>query len=409
VHISDNGQVKLMDFGIAKREGLELTHTGHMVGTPSYMAPEQVTGGEVTAQTDVYAFGVLLYELIAGAHPIAGDNVGRIFYAILSEAPDLTALRQAGAPEALCQLVARCTAKEPPERPAGFDPVCTELERILAAERTSPDAATVIIPERQPPPARHALPVWLWAAVALFVGIATLAALMLHRSPVAPTLPPRIATPSGEMVLVAAGPFLYGENKEQVPLPAFYIDRTEVTNRAYLAFSNATHHALPPDFPRDLPQYPVVNVTVADAKAFAAWAGKRLPTALEWEKAARSTDGRLYPWGNDAIASRANIGTKALRPAEDFEQWASPSGALQMAGNVAELVDQTTTPSTHAVAYFQDKLKPTPRAAEPWYEIRGGAFNSPKLEPGVLWDSTTVPVRWHDKNIGFRCVREISH
>src|SRR5215469_5106954 len=78
VHIALNGQVKLMDFGIAKREGLDLTRTGLMVGTPYYMAPEQVTGGPLTAQADVYSFGVLLYELITGIHAISGDSMERI-------------------------------------------------------------------------------------------------------------------------------------------------------------------------------------------------------------------------------------------------------------------------------------------------------------------------------------------
>jgi formylglycine-generating enzyme required for sulfatase activity/predicted Ser/Thr protein kinase len=407
VHISENGQVKLMDFGISKREGLELTRTGHMVGTPYYMAPEQVTGAEVTPQADVYSFGILLYELIAGAHPIAGETIERIFYAVLNEALDLPALRQSGAPEALCRLVSRCTAKAPAERPAGFGPICAELERTLALAGEDQNAATLVIPEWPPPRVRRKSPIWLGAA--MLVGIALIAAFLLRRAPVVPTLSARIATPSGEMVLVARGPFLHGESKEQVSLPAYYIDRTEVTNAAYLAFSAATHHALPPDFPKDRPEYPVVNVTIADAKAFAAWAGQRLPTALQWEKAARGTDGRLYPWGNNADPSLANIGTTKLRPAEDFAQSASPAGALQKAGNVWEFVDQTATPSASTLRYFQDKLKPAPTMAEPWYQIRGSAFNSPKLQPGVLWDSTTVPARWHDKNIGFRCVKEVSY
>jgi eukaryotic-like serine/threonine-protein kinase len=400
VHISEGGKVKLMDFGISKREGLELTRTGHMVGTPYYMAPEQVTGAEVTGQADVYAFGILLYELITGAHPIAGETMERIFYAVLNEAPNPEALRKASAPDALCGLVGQCTAKAPSERPHGFGLICAELERILAAEATDPNAATLIIPGRQPQPARNNLPFWFWAAA--FVGMALIAAFVWQRRPAA-----RITTRSGEMVLVPGGPFLFGEKKEQGSLPAFYIDRTEVTNATYLAFSNATHHPLPPGFPRDRPQYPVVNVTIADAEAFAAWAGERLPNPLQWEKAARGTDGRLYPWGNDVDPSRANINTNELRPAADFAQWGSPSGALQMAGNVSEFVDRTSTPSPDTLRYFQDKLKPAPTAAELWYEIRGLPFNSPKLTPNVLWDSTAVPARWRDKNLGFRCVREV--
>jgi eukaryotic-like serine/threonine-protein kinase len=411
VHISENGKVKLMDFGISKREGLELTRTGHMVGTPYYMAPEQVTGAQVTVQADVYAFGILLYELIAGAHPITGETMERIFYAILNEAPDLEAMRRAGAPEEVCRLVAKCAAKRPSERPRGFAPICAELERILAAEGADPNAATVVIPERQPQAARPTasnLRVWIGVAAIVVLGIIVSFVLRRGSSPKAsaPALAARITTPSGEMVLVAGGSFLSGEKKRQVSLPAFYIDRTEVTNAAYLNFVNATHHPLPPDFPKDRPQYPVVNVTIADAKAFAEWAGDRLPTAFQWEKAARGTDGRLYPWGNDADPSRANISTNQLRAAEDFVKWASPSGALQMAGNVSEFVDQTATPSPDTVHYFRVQLKLAINPAEPWYEIRGSAFNSPALAAGVLWDSTAVPTRWRNKNIGFRCVRE---
>ena len=214
-------------------------------------------------------------------------------------------------------------------------------------------------------------------------------------------------TPTGEMVLVAAGPFLFGQKKEQAQLPSFYVDRTEVTNAAYSQFCDGTHHRLPPYFPADKPGYPVVNVTIEDAKAFAAWAGKRLPKALEWEKAARGTDGRLYPWGETPDKARANVGTGELEPADDFVGGASPYGASQMIGNAWEFVDEIVTPSAGALTYFQDKLKPVPTAAETWYQIRGEAFNSDKLEEAAIWDSGTVPARWREANLGFRCVRDV--
>jgi eukaryotic-like serine/threonine-protein kinase len=209
------------------------------------------------------------------------------------------------------------------------------------------------------------------------------------------------------MMLVPAGSFLFGEMKEQADLPAFYIDRTEVTNSAYSQFCTATHRELPPMFPQDKPAYPVVNVTIADAKAFAAWAGKRLPKALEWEKAARGSDGRLYPWGDTLEKARANVGTGQLQAAEDFAGGASPYGALQMIGNVWEFVDETAAPSSGALTYFQDKLKPAPTAAETWYRIRGEAFNYDKLDEGAIWDSGTVPARWREANLGFRCVMDV--
>lgn len=455
VHIAMNGQVKLMDFGIAKREGLDLTRTGLMVGTPYYMAPEQVTGGAVTGQADVYAFGVLLYELIAGAHPIAGETMERIFYAILNEPLNPDGMRQAGAPEPLVELVCACTAKVPADRPSGFEPVCSELERILAAARRATptpaaidtnaatvvmdtramNAETVVMPDRQAPrqevkpqPEQPAAPEpveqkppkrggkrWFWAAFGIVAAV--VAALRPWHTTTPPVKNSAVTAPAaalapalngvlgGDMVLVPAGDFLYGKDKLKGTLPAFYIDRTEVTNAAYRQFCNETNRVLPRDFPKDRLGYPVVNVTIDDAKAFAAWAGKRLPNALEWEKAARGKDGRLYPWGDEADLNRANIGTKELQPADAFQKWATPSGAWQMLGNVWEFVDQKAMPSEGALARFAD-LKPKPTKADAWYQIRGESFNEQGLDEGALWDWTTVPAPWRNDNIGFRCVRD---
>lgn len=131
VHIDGSGKVKLMDFGIAKSEGLSLTRAGFTLGTPYYMAPEQVLGQQVTTQVDVYSFGVLLYEMIVGLKPVSGETVEKIFSAILYEPLNLEPLRASQVPEAVFNLVQACTAKGPNERPQGFGVVCAELERIL--------------------------------------------------------------------------------------------------------------------------------------------------------------------------------------------------------------------------------------------------------------------------------------
>src|ERR1043166_2331508 len=132
VHINTAGVVKLMDFGIAKTEGLAMTRAGYVLGTPYYMSPEQVMGQNITEQVDVYSFGVMLFEIITGTKPIAGDTVERIFYSILNEPLNLEPLRQTGVPQSVCDLVAQCTAKNPAERPQGFTPVCAELDRMIA-------------------------------------------------------------------------------------------------------------------------------------------------------------------------------------------------------------------------------------------------------------------------------------
>ena len=403
VNLSPTGVVKLMDFGIAKTEGLQMTRAGYVLGTPYYMAPEQVPGQNITEQVDVYAFGVLVFELMTGVKPIAGDTVERIFYSILNEPLNLEPMRQAGAPQAVCDLVAQCTMKKAAERPQGFDPVVAELERVLAEL----DSPTIYAPaptlEQVPVEEPAARPAWLLPALVVVV-LALAGGLYFAMKP--KKLPLTIVAKSGEMVLVPAGPFQYGQNKEEVPLPAFYIDKTEVTNQAFAAFSKATGHALPADFPADKPAYPVVNVTIGDAKAFAKWAGELLPSPREWEKAARGIDGRLFPWGNEMDPKRANLGPDGtLVPAADFAQSAGPFGTVQMVGNVWELLGDRTTPSDRAIAHFRTLMPTPPTLNDAWYEARGGSYKD--RPPDIsIWDWTPVPEHWKDANIGFRCVKD---
>jgi formylglycine-generating enzyme required for sulfatase activity len=412
VHLSQAGIVKLMDFGIAKTEGLSMTRAGYVLGTPYYMAPEQVMGQNITEQVDVYAFGVLLFELVTSVKPIDGDTVERIFFSILNEPLNLAPLRQAGAPEAICSLVGRCTAKSPAERPQGFAPVVEELDRILA----DLDGPTVVLPPvtaaaQAPPSPRPAwiIPAILAAAAIIGAGVyfatrpSSVPAAKVE-TPAAKSPPATISTSTGDMVLVPAGNFLFGEKKEQVTLPAFYIDKTEVTNAAYAAFCQAANRPLPPAFPANQPDLPVVNVSILDAQLFVKWAGKRLPNAREWEKAARGADGRDFPWGNDPDASKANINTNQIQPVTGYPAGASPFGALQMVGNVWELVDEFKTPGPHALE-FGKQLKPPATPDEPWYTIRGASFSDP-LPKDVIWDSITVPARWKNANIGFRCAKD---
>ena len=116
-----------------------------------------------------------------------------------------------------------------------------------------------------------------------------------------------------------------------------------------------------------------------------------------------AADGRAFPWGNERDPSHANVGTHVLRPVNDFPGGASPFGALQMVGNVWELVDQLRPPSPQAWKSYP-KLKPPPSADEPWYMIRGQSCGEPPLD-AVISESAPVPARWKDIYIGFRCVK----
>ena len=430
IHINTAGVVKLIDFGIAKTEGLQMTRAGYVLGTPFYMAPEQVTGQHITEQVDVYAFGVLLFELLTGRKPVDAEAVERIFYSILNEALKMEPLYEAGVPPSVCNLIARCTAKNPAERPQGFGAVSAELDRAIAEI----DAPTVVLPATpvvEPAaapvatpaaigaglPAAAARPAWLVPGILVLI-VAIGAGLYFATRPGAPKqveAPPTLAKPiaakGGDMVLVEAGGFLIGETKQPDTLPAFYIDKTEVSNAAYAQFCQETKHALPEAFAADKPDYPVVNVLILDARAFAEWAAKRLPKGREWEKAARGTDGRLYPWGNDPDTARANVGSGKLLPVSALPSGASPCGALNLSGNVWELVDQASPPGDVAFAEFSKVFKelklapPTP--SEPWYMVRGQSFSAAeRLDPRGLWDNSTVPERGANQNIGFRCVKD---
>jgi formylglycine-generating enzyme required for sulfatase activity len=181
----------------------------------------------------------------------------------------------------------------------------------------------------------------------------------------APAPPP---APAG-MVLVPAGPFLMGTDRSDdsgeaadlglpyilysdatprhtVNLTAFYIDKYEITNAQYLRFLNETEIPLPAPYnwkdrmpPEGEGDYPVTGLNWYEAYLFCQHFGKRLPTEAEWEKAARGTDGRIYPWGDDFDESYANVATGAsgrLVPVGSYPKGASPYGVEDMIGNAWE-------------------------------------------------------------------------
>ena len=133
INLDRAGKVKLMDFGIAKSEGIALTRAGFTLGTPYYMAPEQVLGQTVTTQADVYAYGILIFEVLTGLKPITGESVEKIFNQILYEPVKLEPLAEF--PPRIASIVERCTAKQPAQRPESVAAVVEELERVLDPSR----------------------------------------------------------------------------------------------------------------------------------------------------------------------------------------------------------------------------------------------------------------------------------
>jgi hypothetical protein len=147
-----------------------------------------------------------------------------------------------------------------------------------------------------------------------------------------------------DMALVPAGKFLFGPGKVERDIPAFYIDVHPVTNREYKRFIEATSYR-PPKFWAEKrlndPDAPVVGVSWQDAKRYAQWAGKDLPTWEQWEKAARGEDGRLYPWGEEPLDERSATfgrpdGSDGVAPVLKFDRNTSPFGVRDTVGNVWE-------------------------------------------------------------------------
>ncbi|MBL8216550.1 MAG: SUMF1/EgtB/PvdO family nonheme iron enzyme, partial [Bryobacterales bacterium] len=165
---------------------------------------------------------------------------------------------------------------------------------------------------------------------------------------------------------------------------------------------------LPPGHVRGNPSHPIVNVTIADAMAFAKWAGKRLPTQMEWEKAARGWDGRRYSWGEEANATRANVkdgGAQGIVPVDGFRHGRSPLLVQQAVGNVQEFTADRVPPNVAAIRAFAGLLTPPPTADERWYAVKGGSFRD-LLAEAELPLADVVPERYAGADLGFRCARD---
>jgi iron(II)-dependent oxidoreductase len=257
---------------------------------------------------------------------------------------------------------------------------------------------------------------WALACVFLFCFLPALA-------PAAPVVS------SSSMIHIPDGDFIMGSSEEdiqwaaktffsesldyyleetpahRVQLDAFEIDRHEVTVAEYRNFMQATGRPAPKylDNPKlNQSTQPVVGVTWQDAADYCEWAGKRLPSEAEWEKAARGTDRRYYPWGNDPDPTRTNVrglkdGYRYTAPVGAFPNNASPYGVMDMAGNVWE--------------WTADWFQPYPGNTTP-SELYGTAF---KVMRGGSWFSNMdlartavrgkLPPDQRQNYIGFRCAR----
>jgi formylglycine-generating enzyme required for sulfatase activity len=218
-------------------------------------------------------------------------------------------------------------------------------------------------------------------------------------------------------VFVPPGEFSMG-NGNKVSLDAFWIDKTEVTNAMYAecvqagqcnaprSTSSRTRNSYYGNSTFD--DYPVIFVSWVDANAYCAWAGGRLPSEAEWEKAARGTDGRQFPWGNEdpwSLGDLLNFAGQDTTQVGTFPDGVSPYGALDMAGNVAEWVADWYSLDDYNHPPASNPLGPDAGQYRVW---RGGSWGNNTTEWIRTYSRTGNPPTDSSSGLGFRCVRNAS-
>ncbi len=449
IRIDRSGRAIVLDFGIAKAGDIPsaLTKAGESLGTPYYMSPEQIKGETCDPRSDLYSLGVIFFELLSGMKPFTGDSLRAIEVGHVQKLPPSLSTIVPDVHPGLEQVVNKLLEKDPAHRYQSARDLLADLHAVsegIPAVRLQPQidrpnlTAEEPVAERQElrrertpvmppgPPPKPGLPGWLIPAVLGGVVVIAAGAYFATRNSgeaeqkkqsktdstkatrPAANLPKMFSDRNGPMFLVPAGKFIFGADdpespnkRQEVELPAFYVDATEVSNQQYGKFVQATRHK-PPDSDtyRREPAFPVAGVTLDDAKGFCEWAGRRLPTEQEWEKAARGTDGNIYPWGNQPLPSPGKIVA-----VDEYPERQSPFRALNMSGNVFEW---TVSPFPVTDRELEDMRKLTGGAAvsRNWCNIKGGSFLLKDDRFFRVYMRRGWPVNQASPLIGFRCVKD---
>ena len=474
-----HGYPMLTDFGIAKflesPDATTITTTGEIIGTPHYQAPEQWLGSQVDHRVDIYALGVVFFEMVTGQRPYHADTPMALMKKKINEPPLSPTKLVPGLPKEVEFILLKSLASLPQDRYADMGELAVLLENL--AKGNLPKTAS---PHRKNPVLSKRLVqiVVISVAGSLFLLTAIRWAMVntqIEDAPDPPTetlapvepliiptntenIPPPTQTmvptlevlspvtqDQAELAFVPAGEFLMGSDPDEpyfwgaetpkhvVYLDAFWVYQTEVTNRMYRLCvddgqcsapqenSSHTHENYfnNPDFDG----YPVIHVTHEDARTYCEWAGARLLSEAEWEKAARGEEGFLFPWGNDELQNHLanfcdegcpghsleytevgfNDGYREVAPVGSYPAGASPFGVLDMAGNVLEWVADW-----YAVDYYAHSPYANPTGPDNGTKhiIRGGSWWSLRdgLRPAAR---ASKELTYSSDMVGFRCAVDV--
>ena len=417
----EQGNVLLSDFGIATvmhdlspdqtQIAPQLTQVGTFVGTTAYAPPEAIRR-ELSGAYDQYSLGVTIYLGLSGEMPIRASTPEETL--VLKSSQDAIPISDVvkDIPDAVAKVIMKSIARDPKERFAS----CTEFARALsrATAPASPQSRNTI-----------AAIAGLFALGALAFGL-----YFFTRSEefaVPPSLPGTVfeagSTPeeiSAAMTLCAqyqqsCDPRDYeSEILREVRIADIEADRTEVTNAEFAEFATATGHITDAETKglshhdgwieqagwnwRNVDgsgatlsvEHPVVHVSQKDAALYCEWAGKRLPTEVEWEFIARGVERRVFPWGNEWDGSRVRWkdGSKILlEPVGSYPLGATPDGLQDLAGNVWEWTSSRTNAGKSV--------------------LKGGAWNTDN--PAYLRSAMRADelADFSSDDAGFRCVLDL--
>jgi len=366
--ITKTNRAVLVDFGLARPEetDLQLTMTGTTVGTPHYMSPEQIRSVEkLDIRSDIYALGATFFHMLVGVVPFPMQSKAEIMASHLREEVKLPKNLPAGVPEYVFDIIRTAMEKDREDRYASAREM---LAALTASRQRLPQQTQVDMPVLGRQEEELARKLSEMAAERdrlaeharqLEERLRSIETAKVLKKPTATqdvNAPGTISEVAdvNPMLLVEAGFFSCGEDegkdvdtpRREVNVDSFWMDLYPVTNHQFARFVAETDRVPPKHWdgnhpPGEIANHPVVWVSWQDAVEFAAWAGKRLATPLEWQKAARGTDGRQFPWGEIPDPRRCNCkeisigGTTAVG---QYKNGVSPYDLHDMAGNVAEWV-----------------------------------------------------------------------